>query len=206
MFSFNIFDSSISFTAAIISTIIVSFVFLKMSFSYTKKRARKRYADGKLQVPSMSSFKNLSKLLFMSSMLLTLTSFWVSSSLFLTFHAQPVFQSIGVALVLFGYINLHRAFNNLGDNYSPLFDAYLPSSLVTTGSYRFIRHPIYLFNLFVSFGLAISSGSGIVVINATIGLLFILKTISIEEAYLKSHFDNYLAYSKNSWRLVPFLY
>ena len=103
-------------------------------------------------------------------------------------------------------MNLNRAFNNLGDNYSPLFDAHLPSSLITTGAYRFIRHPVYLFNLFVSFGLAVASGSGIVAINAIIGLFFILKTISIEETYLKSHFENYLAYSKTSWRLLPFIY
>jgi len=206
MFSINIFDSNLNLAAAVIGTLIVSFALFKMSFSYTKKRANRRYADGKEQVPSMSSFKVLSKVLFITSMLLTLSSFWVGSNLFFTFHKQPIIQLIGVALVLFGYINLSRAFNNLGDNYSPLFDAHSPSSLITSGAYRYIRHPIYLFNLFVSFGLAIASGSGIVAMNATIGLFFILKTISIEEAYLKTHFKNYHAYSKDSWRLIPFLY
>ena len=206
MFSFNTFDSTLSLAVAVIGTLVVSFVLFRMSFSYTKKRAHRRYADGKQQVPSVSSFKILSKVLFMTSMLLTLSSFWVSSNLLLTLHNQPSIQLIGIALILFGYINLSRAFNHLGDNYSPLFDAHSPSSLITTGAYRYIRHPIYLFNLCVSFGLAIASGSGIVAMNATIGLFFILKTISIEEDYLTDHFKDYHAYSKSSWRLIPFLY
>ena len=50
------------------------------------------------------------------------------------------------------------SFQRLADNYSPLFDAYKPFNLVNTGVYATIRHPIYAFNLCVSFGLALSSG------------------------------------------------
>jgi protein-S-isoprenylcysteine O-methyltransferase Ste14 len=139
-------------------------------------------------------------------MLLTLASYWFSAIPLLTLHANPIVRLLGALVVLVGYVNLNRAFRHLGDHYSPLFDAHLPSALVTQGYYRRIRHPIYLFNLFVSAGLAVSSGSVIVAVNAIVGLFFVLRAISIEEAYLTRHFPDYRAYAQNSWRLIPFFY
>ena len=192
---------------AIICSLIVGSVFIKMSFSYTRKRANKRYALNRQAAPSIGVFRNLSKLLFVSSMLLTLASYWSSywgSPVFLLqIPSGPYVQLLGAGLVLAGYIHLQGAFKSLGNNYSPLFDAYLPDELITEGSYRFIRHPIYLYNLFVSFGLAISSTSLLVGINALMGLVFILKSISLEEAYLTDVFPAYKNYQKHSWRLIP---
>jgi len=206
VFTINVFASNLALAGAIISTVIVIFVFIKMSFSYTQKRANKHYAIDRKPAPSMPVFNIISKTLFVCSMLITVTSYWFSSSILLSLYQQPVLQFIGSLLVLVGYVNLNNAFNKLGNNYSPSFDAYLPSKLITTGSYRVIRHPIYLFNLFVSFGLAISSGSALVFVIAIIGLLFIIKIISIEEASLKNHFTDYRTYLKKSWRLVPYCY
>ena len=43
-----------------------------MSFSYTQKRANRNYKEGKQPPPSIPSFKHLSKVLFFTSMGLTL--------------------------------------------------------------------------------------------------------------------------------------
>jgi len=82
----------------------------------------------------------------------------VTSPLLPRLHHSLWLQLSGALLVLTGYILLQQSFKTLGNNYSPLFDAYLPEQLVTTGHYQQIRHPVYLYNLFVSFGLALSSG------------------------------------------------
>jgi protein-S-isoprenylcysteine O-methyltransferase Ste14 len=177
-----------------------------MAFSYTKKRTGQHYAEQREPVPDIPAFKLISKLIFVSSMLLTLISFWANSSFLLTIYQYPLLQLAGTFLVLTGFINLQLAFQHLGEQYSPSFDAYLPTILVTSGHYRFIRHPIYLFNLFVSFGLAIASGSAIVYTTASIALLFILKIINMEEKCLIKHFPRYQTYQKQSWRLVPFCY
>lgn len=177
-----------------------------MSFSYTKKRLGRSYAKGKIPAPSIASFKSISKLLFITSMLLTISGYWLDSIIYVRLYEIPAIQLSGTLLILIGYFGLSRTFNTLGDNYSPSFDAYLPFRLITFGSYRVIRHPIYLFNLFVSFGLALSSGSGVVAMTTLAGLFFILKIISIEEAYLTKDFPDYKNYSKNTWRLIPFLY
>ncbi len=137
-------------------------------------------------------------------MVLTLLGFWFNSTFFLTLYENVTMQITGSLLVLVGFINLKLAFKHLGRHYSPSFNAYVPSELVTYGHYNFIRHPIYLFNLFISFGLAIASGSAFVMANALIGLFYILKIIAMEEACLRQNFPAYQVYAKKNWRLFPF--
>jgi len=206
VFDTQLFSSGIDIYIATICSIIVTGVFLRMSFAYTKKRAKRKFSQGKQPAPSITSFRNLSKILFLTSMLLSLASYWLSSALPLQINPTPLLQLFGACIVLYGCIRLEHAFSNLGNNYSPLFEAYLPFELITQGAYSVIRHPIYLYNLFVSFGLAISSGSGLVAMNAIIGLIFILKTIHLEEGYLAENFPDYYNYKKQTWRLIPHVY
>lgn len=206
MFSLNVFDTELALAGAVTSSLIVGFVFVGMIVSYAQKRANKAYGRGKIKAPSNPLFSIVSKTLFVVSMLLTLTDYWFTSPVLLVLYENTYIQFAGALLVLIGHLSLQRALGALGENYSPFFDAHLPSTLVTTGIYRWVRHPVYLFNLFVSFGLAVSSGSLIVIISAIIGLTYILRTIALEEAYLKQHFDEYVEYSKKSWRLIPFCY
>jgi len=189
-----------------LSSAIVSLVFFGMSVGYTLKRAGRHYAEGRKAAPSIRSFKLLSKTLFVLSMCFTLISYWVTSPLLPRLHHSLWLQLSGALLVLTGYILLQQSFKTLGNNYSPLFDAYLPEQLVTTGHYQQIRHPVYLYNLFVSFGLALSSGLWWVLIFASIGFGFVLRAIALEEQYLKEHFPAYTSYSENSKKLIPWVY
>ncbi|HED33193.1 MAG TPA: isoprenylcysteine carboxylmethyltransferase family protein [Gammaproteobacteria bacterium] len=206
MFSYQLPDSGVNFANAGICSIIIISVFIRMSFAYTQKRAHKQYSRGKQPAPSIPAFSRLSKALFVSSMLVCLMSYWFSSIVFLQIKPSPAIQLLGASCVLYGSIRLECAFSSLGNNYSPLFEAYMPFQLITQGAYRRIRHPVYLYNLFVSFGLAISSGSALVAINAGIGLVFVLKAIRLEEVYLVEHFSEYSDYQKHSWRLIPYVY
>ncbi len=206
MFSSHLPNTPLAFASTLFCSITVFAIFLAMAVSYTQKRANQAYAEGKQPVPSVRRFKPLSKIIFVINMLITLASYWLISPLFLTIHHHLGLQLLGALIVLIGYINLNRAFIALGDNYSPLFDSYAPNTLITEGIYSTIRHPIYLFNLFVSFGLALSSGSLIVLAGAIVGLLFILKAISLEEAYLINRFPEYPAYTQRTSRLIPFIF
>jgi len=199
-------DISIEFYITISASLIVGFVFLGMSYGYSHKRANQRYAEGKDKAPSLNSFRILSKVLFVSSMLVTIASYWFSWPFLLLIYSSHLATVIGAVLVLAGYCGLRQSFVKLGNNYSPLFDAYVPFELVTKGIYSHIRHPIYLFNLFVSFGLALSSGSALVFLNGVIGLCFILWAIHIEENYLRDRFSHYALYCERTWRLVPYCF
>jgi len=191
---------------AIFCTVVVVFVFFWMAFSYTQKRTNKRYADNKKKAPSIESFRNISRFLFLFSMFVALTSYWLPYSEILKFHDSDIPRMAGALLVLFGFIGLNVAFKRLDNNYSPLFDAYKPYELVDKGVYAYIRHPIYTFNLCVSFGLALSSGIWLVAIAATVGLAFLVRSASLEETFLKAEFPAYAAYCKKTCRFVPYLY
>ena len=206
MFSSDVFTTNVDIAWTIHSTAIVCIVFIGMIISYTNKRTGQHYSKNRLPAPSIRSFRLISKLLFVASMILTISGFWFDSPIFITLYENAAMQTVGALIVLVGFINLKITFKHLGDHYSPSFDAYIPSGLVISGNYRLVRHPIYLFNLFVSFGLAIASGSLVVMVSAIVGLIFILKTIVIEEAYLSQHFALYKAYTKSTWRLLPFCY
>lgn len=187
-------------------TLIILFVFFGMTFSYTAKRAHRHYANGKIKAPSVKYFAKLSKILFVSSMVLTMLGFWYTSAYLLPLYSNPIVSGLGIGLVVFGYVMLGKSFNELGKNYSPMFDAFLPATLVTRGAYQHIRHPIYLYNLCVSFGLAIASGLGVVLLNSIIGCAFVLRSIDIEEDYLSTHFPEYVNYKRRSCRLIPFIF
>jgi protein-S-isoprenylcysteine O-methyltransferase Ste14 len=206
LFGCGILDITIEFFITIIASLILCYVFVGMSYGYTKKRINQNYAVGRDIAPSLKSFAILSKMLFVSSMLVTAFSYWFSWPFLLLIYRSHLAVAVGTIIILVGYISLKRSFDTLGNNYSPLFDAYVPFELITNGIYSHIRHPIYLFNLFISFGLALSSGSALVLVNTIIGLCYIFRAIYIEEKYLQKHFSSYSIYCQRTWRLIPYIF
>lgn len=81
------------------------------------------------------------------------------------------------------------------------------STLVTTGAYRYIRHPMYTALLFLAWGAFlkdISVPSIMLVGGASIALFF---TALREEEECKCHFGaDYFEYIKTSKRFVPFVF
>jgi len=78
--------------------------------------------------------------------------------------------------------------------------------LITTGPYRFARHPIYTGILLMFFGLAMQNGR----LHSWLGFLILCIGIWIklqqEESLMLRHFpDEYPAYQKRVKALVPFL-
>ena len=83
---------------------------------------------------------------------------------------------------------------DLGRNLSPFPRPINNSKLVTTGIYRFSRHPMYYSLIFISFGVFITKLS-IYYLFLSISLSVIMKfKIDLEEQYLNNKFKNYLLY------------
>ena len=97
-------------------------------------------------------------------------------------------------IIIIGSIILLVAIKDLVRNLSPLPRPINNSNLVTSGIYRFTRHPMYYSLIFISFGVFITKLS-IYYLFLTISLALVMKfKIALEEQYLNNKHNNYLIY------------
>ena len=79
--------------------------------------------------------------------------------------------------------------------------------LVTDGYYKYIRHPVYLGEIGRSFGLVIALSSLYGLVFMTLGTVFLLIRIEIEEKMLTEAFgEEYREYQRNTKKLIPYIY
>ena len=101
---------------------------------------------------------------------------------------------VGFLIIITALIILLFAIKDLGRNLSPFPRPINNSNLVTTGIYRFTRHPMYYSLIFISFGVFLLKLS-IYYLFLSISLSLIIKfKIALEEQYLNNKFKNYLLY------------
>ncbi len=109
-------------------------------------------------------------------------------------QVSPFFYFIGFLFIIIAFITLLFAIRDLGSNLSPFPRPKKNINLVTTGIYRFNRHPIYYSLILISFGVFITKLS-IYYLFLTIILALIIKfKIALEEKYLNKKFKKYLLY------------
>jgi protein-S-isoprenylcysteine O-methyltransferase Ste14 len=111
----------------------------------------------------------------------------------------------GVGIALLGFALLQWAQNTLGQNWSDTPRMIKEQSLITSGPYRLIRHPIYTaFLLILSSTLLISANwlIGLAWIGMTV--LEVTSRIGFEESLMLEYFGNqYRDYIKRTGRLLP---
>jgi len=109
-------------------------------------------------------------------------------------QASPFSFFLGVLIIMISFIILLVSIKDLGRNLSPFPRPINNSNLVTTGIYRFTRHPMYYSLIFISIGVFIIKLS-FYYLFLTISLSLIIKfKIALEEKYLINKFKNYLIY------------
>jgi len=112
---------------------------------------------------------------------------------------------LGISLVgiLIGlYTLLHNRIGNFGPYPEPLERA----SLVVTGPYRWVRHPMYLSVILFMLGIAMYNGGLLNQLALITLLIAIFGKIYREERYLRERFGDYDAYCGNCKRLIPFIF
>ena len=105
-----------------------------------------------------------------------------------------IFYFLGILIIIIASIFILIAIKDLGRNLSPFPKPKANSNLVTTGIYRFMRHPMYFSLIIISFGVFLTKLS-IYHLCLTITLALLIKfKIILEEQYLKNKFKNYFLY------------
>ena len=107
---------------------------------------------------------------------------------------------IGLGFVLLGSLGLGR--NNLSAFPKPRDN----SSLVTSGIFSVVRHPIYSGFIFLSFGWSLIWGSVAAFVAAFALLIFFDLKARREERWLEAKFSGYTAYKQRIKKLIPFVY
>ena len=109
-------------------------------------------------------------------------------------QASPFSYSLGILIIIIAFIIMLVSIKDLGRNLSPFPRPIKNSNLVTTGIYRFTRHPMYYSLIFISFGVFIIKLSIYYLFLSTSLVLLIKFKIVLEEQYLNKKFKNYLLY------------
>jgi protein-S-isoprenylcysteine O-methyltransferase Ste14 len=95
----------------------------------------------------------------------------------------------------------------LGDSYTRTLRVKGAQQVVDSGPYRFVRHPGYAGSLMIWTGFALTSRS-VPVVEVVGGLLGLAyhRRVAAEEALLRRELPGYVAYSKRTKRLIPFVW
>jgi protein-S-isoprenylcysteine O-methyltransferase Ste14 len=112
---------------------------------------------------------------------------------------------LGVVITLLGFVLLQWAQYTLGKNWSDTPRMIKAQSLITSGPYRFIRHPIYTaFLLILGSTLLISANWLIGLAWIVMTLLEVASRVRFEENLMLEFFgDQYREYMKKTGRLLP---
>ena len=78
--------------------------------------------------------------------------------------------------------------------------------LVTSGIYKYLRHPMYLAQLMAVIPLLYDHYTHFRLLVWCVLLINLLFKQHYEEKLLKNHFKGYSSYMKTSWRMIPFIY
>lgn len=132
---------------------------------------------------------------------------WMIQPQWMSWSALPLpiwvrWLGVGI-LVLWGCL-LFWTFYHLGKNLTDTVVTRREHSLVTTGPYRFVRHPFYLAFFVGMIGFGLSTANWFLLATALVPAGFLFVRTPIEEAKLIERFgDDYRHYMAKTGRFLP---
>jgi protein-S-isoprenylcysteine O-methyltransferase Ste14 len=115
-------------------------------------------------------------------------------------------QLAGIVLGCAGLLLLVAGLLRLGPNLTPLPRPREDSTLVVTGIYGLVRHPMYGGVLGLAFGWALWRQGTLTLAYALLALAFLVLKSRREERWLCERYSDYAAYQRRVRRLIPFVY
>jgi protein-S-isoprenylcysteine O-methyltransferase Ste14 len=113
---------------------------------------------------------------------------------------------VGGGLILAGAFLFLAGFFALGPNLTPLPHPRSNATLVRTGPYRIVRHPIYSGGLLLAYGWALVVHGWLTLAYATFLLIFLDIKSTREERWLAARFPEYGDYRQRVRKLIPFVH
>jgi len=115
---------------------------------------------------------------------------------------------IGIVVMLFGITLRVWAFQTLGRFYTRTLRISEGQRVVQEGPYKYVRHPGYLGVIVLWVGAGLATVNWIVTVLVTLTFVAAYRyRIEVEERMLVTSFgDQYAAYMKHTWRLIPLVW
>ncbi len=128
-------------------------------------------------------------------------------AVFVVSGSSDFLRYLGLVVFPIGFIMMTWAAASLGRQFSVQVTLQTDHRLVTDGLYRYLRHPRYLGIILFNCGVALVFNSGLALVFVAALTLVLFWRIHDEEAFMRQAFGTeWEAYSRTSWRLIPFVY
>ena len=119
---------------------------------------------------------------------------------------SPALNSFGVVLTIAGMAVLIWARQTLGGNWSQTVSAKEGHELVTSGPYRYVRHPMYTGGFVACLGSAIVCGGAWIFLLVFLGAIFLWR-VGAEDRLMARQFPHeFPAYKERTKALIPFIW
>lgn len=119
---------------------------------------------------------------------------------------EPALAGLGLAMFAVGLGLAIWARARLGRNWGTPMSEKNEPELVTTGPYRWIRHPIYSGIILAMLGTAVAVNIYLLVVAALLGGYFVYSAF-VEQRFMAGQFPaTYAAYTRATKMLVPFVF
>ncbi|HEX3744055.1 MAG TPA: isoprenylcysteine carboxylmethyltransferase family protein [Bryobacteraceae bacterium] len=124
----------------------------------------------------------------------------------MTILPGPAARAAGLFICALGLAFAVWARRYLGRNWGMPMSVKEDPELVTSGPYRYVRHPIYAGLLLALLGSALVSGALWLMIFAILGGYFVLAARAEERLMLRQFPEQYAAYRARTKVMIPFVY
>lgn len=137
-----------------------------------------------------------------------LSSLFLYNSTVTSYHQNTYLVVLGILFVIIGLYFRWEAIRKLSGMFTVKISIVENHELLSTGVFKYVRHPSYLGMVFYFSGLGFLMHNYLCfLVLVGLPLSAILIRIFHEEKALQNHFkDAYLAYQKKSWKLIPFIF
>jgi len=143
----------------------------------------------------------------MKSTILVFLQFFIIFLMLLPLGTPMQYPYVGALLVLLGLVVGGAAIGaHKRGNFNIRPDIKESCELVTSGIYRFVRHPMYLSVLLMMLGVSVAYFTYYEFVLFGILLLVLLTKLFYEEHLWQCHTEAYEAYKRRTKRLIPFLF
>lgn len=133
---------------------------------------------------------------------------FISVDYALPISANESIRYAGLAIIFIGIALRIVAVKMLGKFFTADVTIREGHQLIKKGFYKYFRHPSYTASLltFIGFGISLNNWASLGLVFIAIIIAFLIR-IKIEEKALITQFgDQYLAYKKEAYGLIPFIY